>query len=208
MKPTRTEYEKHKLSEETINLDPFLQFKLWWEEAILAKIEMPDAVHLATVDENYYPDSRVVLIKHFDHNGFIFYTNYLSEKGQQLEKNSIACMSILWPFFERQIRIRGEVKKISFNESNDYFAHRPREAQIAVYASKQSQKISRNELDNSFATLSKNLPKEIICPSYWGGFRLIPNYFEFWQGRKNRLHDRICFILNTDGKFQINRLSP
>lgn len=208
MKPPRIEYEKYSLLEQDINLDPFLQFKIWWEEAIISNCDMPDAAHLATVDHSGHPDSRVILLKHFDHDGFIFYTNYNSKKGEQLAKNPFACLSILWSYFERQVRIRGEVRKTSAKESANYFASRPREAKVAVYASKQSKDITRSQLDESFAIFNKNLPDKIPCPDYWGGFRLIPDYFEFWQGRKNRLHDRICFILNDQGKFVIKRISP
>lgn len=209
MKPPRIDYEKSSLSEQDVSKDPFEQFAHWWSDAITAQVDMPDAVHLSTVDENAHPDARVVLLKHFDARGFVFFTNYSSPKAKQLVKNPYACLSILWPALERQIRIRGKVEKTSRAESESYFTTRPHDAQIGAWASTQSQITSRKALEDSFLKLSKQfMGQEVPCPPHWGGFRLTPNYFEFWQGRTNRLHDRICFSRSKTGDWCINRLSP
>lgn len=208
MKPKRVEYERFAFSEEHVQSDPFRQFALWWDDAVSAKLDMVDAAHLSTVDENGRPDARVILIKHFDAQGLVFFTNYNSAKGRQLAHNPQACLSILWPALERQIRIRGQVSRVDHRESETYFKSRPHDAQIGAWASPQSHVMGRSDLDAAFVSFQEKYPDEVPCPPHWGGFRLTPWYFEFWQGRKNRLHDRIAFTAQGDDSWSMSRLAP
>lgn len=208
MKPERVEYEKFAFLEENVQPDPHKQFALWWDDAVLAKLDMVDAAHLSTVDEHNRPDARVILIKYFDTQGLVFFTNYESAKGKELAHNNHACISILWPALERQIRIRGHMSKTNRSESEVYFKSRPHDAQIGAWASPQSRIISRTDLDMAVLNFKKKYPHEVPCPPHWGGFRLTPWYFEFWQGRKNRLHDRIVFTQQGKDSWSMSRLAP
>lgn len=205
----RIEYERHTLSENDVLGNPSDQLKIWWDEAIRQNIPIWDAVHLSTVDENRRPDARIVLLKSFDEQGLVFYTNYQSTKAKQLAKNNCACLLIFWPQLERQIRIRGSVEKTSREESQDYFATRPKGAKIGAWASPQSTIIKdRDELEKAYAELEHRFSNsDVPCPDHWGGFRLKPDYFEFWQGRQNRLHDRLSYS-KTENSWAIKRLAP
>jgi pyridoxamine 5'-phosphate oxidase len=207
--PPRIDYQKSSLSESEISSDPFYQFTRWWSDAIADNVYMLDYVTLSTVDEHNHPDARVVLLKSFDEQGFVFYTNYESKKAQQLANNPHGSLVVFWPQHEQQIRLRGNVIKTSRKESEAYFSTRPKNAQIGSWASPQSQVISRQNLDDEFIALKiKFGEQDIPCPPHWGGFRLVPEYFEFWQGRTNRLHDRISYSRLSSGAWHIERLAP
>jgi pyridoxamine 5'-phosphate oxidase len=205
----RVEFERFAFSDDEVLANPFSQFSTWWKDAEKAQVNLIDAAHLATTDENLHPDLRVVFIKDFSEDGFVFFTNYASRKGKQLQNAPYGALNIFWPELERQIRIKGEVKKTSRQISENYFSSRPRGAQIGAWASSQSQVIeNRNDLLRTYEEFSQQfLNREVPCPPGWGGFCLDPNYFEFWQGRKNRLHDRICF-LKENLKWRHQRLAP
>jgi len=205
----RRHYSLTELSEKTVSNDPFQQFSLWMEEVIKSKSIDPSAMVLATADKNAIPNVRVVLLKGMDKEGFVFYTNYGSKKGRELIENPNASLLFFWKEFERQIRISGKVSKVSQKESEDYFYSRPYESRLAAWASNQSEVIpGRNFLEERFVEMKKKYEgKEIPLPPFWGGFKLFPNNFEFWQGRENRLHDRICYI-KENKKWKIIRLAP
>lgn len=205
-----SDYEKHSaLSKSSVVKDPFAQFNLWYDEVISSKIAMPEAMILATTTADGIPSTRTVLLKEVDDKGFIFFTNYLSRKGKELEKNPNASFLFYWKELERQIRIEGRIDKISREKSEEYFNTRPRESQIGAWVSEQSSIIpDRKFLDAKFDELKKKFGDDKIpLPDYWGGYRLIPNYFEFWQGRESRLHDRICYKKIESG-WEIFRLAP
>lgn len=207
----RREYEYSELNRENIHIDPFLQFQDWMDAAHAAKIMDPTAVSVSTVDANYQPHSRVVLLKSFDENGFVFYTNYESAKGHDIEQNPKAAMLFFWPEMDRQIRIEGDLVKISRTQSEAYFSSRPFDSQIAAISSKQSQVVSgRKTIEQNFEIALANNPTLPTCPDHWGGYQLIPNSFEFWQGRSNRLHDRFKFtkIDKNSQAWTLDRLSP
>lgn len=208
-KISRIEFQQLKLSEEEALLDPIAQLERWWNDAIAASVHLLDAVHLSTVDEHHQADARIVLLKHFDERGLVFFTNYNSPKARELSANPSACMIIFWPKVERQIRVRGQVEKTSREESEIYFRSRPQGAQIGAWASQQSSVIkNRDVLEAAYAHYAEQFKDQVIpCPPNWGGFRLVPTYFEFWQGRQNRLHDRISYD-KTNGSWELKRLSP
>jgi pyridoxamine 5'-phosphate oxidase len=205
----RKEYSRSQFTEADILADPFAQFASWFHDAALAALAVADAAHLATVDNNGHPDGRIVLLKGFDDRGLVFFTNYESTKAAQLKANPFAAVTIYWPELERQIRVRGAVEKTSREESQAYFSSRPRGAQIGAWVSMQSKPIKdRVTLDDAYRAKEQEfIDEEIPCPQNWGGFRLVPNNFEFWQGRDNRLHDRFAFHLKN-GSWQRQRLAP
>jgi pyridoxamine 5'-phosphate oxidase len=180
--------------------DPFRLFGGWLEQALGKPVYEPNAMHLSTVSQNGRPTSRVVLLRSFDLNGFTFYTNYLSRKGNELTNFPYATLSFFWPELEKQVRIEGVVSKIPVEESEAYFNSRPRDSQIGAWASLQSQHLSsRDELDQKVAILTKQFEgKAVPRPEHWGGYIVKPDYFEFWQGRSSRLHDRIEFRKNEN----------
>ena len=198
------------LDENRIDTDPIKQFQLWFEEAIAAKLPMPEAMSLATVTPDCRPTSRMVLLKQVDGYGFVFFTNYDSAKAKQLEINPYAALVFYWPQLERQVRVEGKVTKTSHEESEAYFRTRPRESQIGALASPQSEVISGREVleqrARELAELYSN--REIDCPENWGGFRLTPDRIEFWKGRVGRLHDRMLYELQPDETWTIKRLAP
>lgn len=205
----RRDYSHSELSEDSVSADPFAQFDRWMNDALKADLAEPTAMTLSTVGADKRPSSRVVLLKGFDESGFVFFTNYESQKGRELDANPNAAIHFFWPELERQISIHGAVACTSREESEAYFRSRPFESRIGAAASKQSSTIeSRDDLEKRVEELrEKYSDGNVPLPIFWGGFRLNPDHFEFWQGRRNRLHDRICYDLNGD-RWTISRLSP
>lgn len=204
----RQEYSSRELLENTIHTNPFIQFGVWLDEAIKSSVPEPTAMNLATVDANNRPSSRIVLLKGFSEKGFVFFTNYTSRKGRALEKNQYVAINFFWPELERQVRIEGTVSYISREESDEYFSSRPRGSQIGAWGSPQSQFIDKKELEEKVkAQEQKWKDKTIPCPPIWGGYNVVPDYFEFWQGRPSRLHDRLTFTLEGHN-WKIRRIAP
>ena len=206
----RRNYSLRGLKETDLDPDPFKQFHTWFNDAVNANLLEPNAMILATATRDGKPSARTVLLKAFDERGFVFYTNYESRKGQELAENPQASVVFLWTELERQVRIEGIVEKCSAEESDAYFQSRPFGSRLGAVVSQQSQVISgRQVLETRLEELmaeyaDQNVPR----PSYWGGYRLKPASFEFWQGRPNRLHDRLHYYLVDDGNWRIERLSP
>lgn len=204
----RKNYELDQLSESNIDRDPFVQFTNWFKIVIKKKLIEPNAMILATATKNGIPSVRTVLLKEFDNKGFKFYTNYNSRKGRELAENPFASILFLWLELERQIRIEGKVVKLTRKESLDYFNQRPIKSRYGALASNQSETISdRKILEERFMKLQKKYGDNPPMPKNWGGYRMIPNKFEFWQGRRDRLHDRICYEKTRSG-WKIYRLQP
>lgn len=206
----RKNYSKKILLEKDMEKDPILQFRQWWQDARAAGIEEVNAMTLATASFDAVPSARIVLMKDFSDKGFVFFTNYMSYKGQQLAENPKACLVFFWKEIERQVRITGLVMKISPEESDAYFYSRPFASQLGAIISPQSQVIeSREWLDEKYNTLEKENNKESAHrPEHWGGYIVKPVIIEFWQGRPGRLHDRIQYTLNEEGEWKIERLAP
>lgn len=206
----REDYKKNSLDEKDLREDPFLQFEQWFEEARNAGIYEPNAMNLATADITGRPSSRIVLLKGFNATGFIFYTNYSSKKGQQLLENPWAALNFFWPELERQVRIEGKIVMTSAEESSAYFSKRPKGSQIGAIVSPQSQVITnRSGLEMQWKELDKTSAlTELTRPGNWGGYRLIPELVEFWQGRSSRLHDRLQYTLKDGKTWKIGRLAP
>ncbi len=206
----RKEYIQESLAEKDVNPDAIQQFSIWWNEAVKSDIEEVNAMTLATASCDGLPSARIVLLKDFDEKGFVFYTNYNSFKGQQLAENPRGCLVFFWKELERQVRITGLIMKTASSESDEYFNIRPEGSRIGAIASPQSQVIpSREWLEKEVGQLMKKLSSNTIeRPSHWGGYRLMPAIIEFWQGRPNRLHDRIQYTLEENGSWKIERLAP
>jgi len=206
----RKEYIQESLAEKDVNPDAIQQFSIWWNEAVKSDIEEVNAMTLATASCDGLPSARIVLLKDFDEKGFVFYTNYNSFKGQQLAENPRGCLVFFWKELERQVRITGLIMKTASSESDEYFNIRPEGSRIGAIASPQSQVIpSREWLEKEVGQLMKKLSSNTIArPSHWGGYRLMPAIIEFWQGRPNRLHDRIQYTLEENGSWKIERLAP
>lgn len=205
----RKNYASTLFDETHVCQNPIDQFAIWFKEAVDSKIEEPNAMTLATISNEGFPNARIVLLKEFDKNGFVFYTNYSSHKGIELELNRSAALVFFWKELIRQGRIKGKIEKVTREESEEYFHSRPRESQLGAWASKQSSEIpDRKYLENRFQKLQNEFEgKEIPLPYFWGGYRVIPFEIEFWQGRENRLHDRILYRL-VEIDWKISRLSP
>jgi pyridoxamine 5'-phosphate oxidase len=206
----RKDYKLQYLSEKEVCSDPLQQFEKWWNEAVQSHIEEVNAMTLATASGDGIPSARIVLLKGFDNKGFVFFTNYNSYKGLQLLENPRACLVFFWKEIERQVRITGLVEKVSTKDSDEYFNSRPAGSRIGAWASPQSQIIAgRDWLEQHEKKILQQFEgKEIKRPDYWGGYRVKPVNIEFWQGRPNRLHDRIQYSLNDNADWIIERLAP
>ena len=205
----RKSYERAELSEEASHADPLQQFDQWLKEAIASEIPEPNAMTVATVGSNLRPSSRVVLIKGYDARGITWFTNYESRKGQELAGNPFAALQFHWVELERVVRIEGQVEKVSDEESDAYFKSRPLDSRIGAWASPQSQVIpGRSVLVTNAAKYAAQFLLQPPRPPHWGGYRLLPDRWEFWQGRKSRLHDRLRYALDDARGWQRERLAP
>jgi pyridoxamine 5'-phosphate oxidase len=203
--------EPSALTKATADPNPFRQFELWFKEAGAAGLSEQDIVSmtLATATADGRPDARIVLLKSFGEGGFVFYTNYNSRKGQELAENARACLLFYWSPLWRQVRIEGEVEKVSEAKSDEYFHSRPLGSKLGAWASDQSQPVdSRTQLEKRFEEFGWKFADSVPRPPHWGGYRVKPETIEFWQGRENRLHDRLRYTRQTDGRWLIERLAP
>jgi len=198
------------LDERTIDPDPIRQFQHWFDDALAAKLMLPESMTLATVTAEGKPASRMVLLKSVDERGFIFYTNYNSRKAKELDRSGWAALVFHWVELHRQVRIEGAVTRISPEESDAYFKTRPRESQVGAHSSPQSDVVaSRDVLEQNYKRIEELYRgKPIPRPPHWGGFRVLPEVIEFWQGQPSRLHDRLCFRRQSDGAWLLQRLVP
>ena len=206
----RKEYKLKTLNEKDVETSAILQFDKWWLEAINSSIDEVNAMTLATATPGGKPSARIVLLKGYDEKGFVFFTNYESHKGKELEINPLAAIVFFWKELERQVRVEGIIEKVSEEESNTYFFSRPKGSQVGAWASPQSKVIeSREIIENDVAKYTQKFEKETMQrPEYWGGYRLKPHLVEFWQGRESRLHDRLQYTPNKEGNWKIERLAP
>lgn len=206
----RKSYDTSGLRESELESDPLRQFQKWFGEAAAAQPVEPNAMTLATATKDGIPSARMVLLKGFDERGFVFFTNYESQKGRELEENPQAALVFYWPELERQARVTGQVSRVTREESEAYFQSRPVGSRLGAWASHQSQVIPNRELlEKRLEALTNEYQgRDIPLPPYWGGYRLAPRTIEFWQGRPNRLHDRLRYTRQGDGRWLIERLSP
>lgn len=207
----RTDYTQNELDESSIDHNPVQQFENWLDQALNAQVMEPNAMSLSTVNEDGKPSSRIVLLKGIDEGGLVFFTNYESKKGNAMQEKPFVSVLFFWPELQRQVRIEGKVSKISEEDSIAYFHSRPRGSQLSAMVSPQSKKIlDRQFLEDESEKLTEYYSQCELLPKplNWGGYRITPTLFEFWQGRGNRLHDRIQFDLNKSGDWEISRLAP
>ena len=205
----RKEYYQDSLDESDANADPIAQFQAWFSDALTRDLPEPNAMTLATASASGHPSSRIVLLKDFDASGFVFYTNYESRKGRELSENPFASLTFFYPTLERQIRVEGAVERVSAEESDAYFASRPIGSRLGAWASRQSCVVAdRATFEERLRVLEVRAQTEMIPrPPHWGGFRVIPETIEFWQGRQNRLHDRLRYC-RRNGGWVVERLEP
>lgn len=198
------------LRKEDLDPDPIRQFNIWYSELLKTDVRYPHAVNLSTTSKNGVPSSRIVLLKGVDKNGFIFYTNSESRKGVDLKDNPYASLCFWWEILERQVRVSGNVEKLPSKVADEYFATRPRGSQIGAWASSQSSVVeNRDKLDEKYIFYENKFKGESIArPDYWNGYKVIPAEIEFWQGRPNRMHDRLRYKSDEQGKWIIERLQP
>lgn len=205
----RRSYEQAALDETHVQADPLVQFQHWFDEAVHAKVLEPNAMTLATVGPQGRPSTRVVLLKGLDHRGLAWYTNYESRKGQELAGNPCAALQFFWPELERVVRVEGLVQRMSDADSDEYYRTRPLGSRIGAWASPQSQVIaSRDVLEANWSEVQARQGHDPVRPANWGGYRLVPDRWEFWQGRSSRLHDRLCFDRQEGGAWKLSRLAP
>lgn len=209
IKKLREDFTKGTLNDTGVDPDPFKQFELWLSQAVEAKIPEVQAVNLCTVSADGKPASRIVYVREFENDQFFIYTNYNSRKAKDMLQNPNISLTFFWPELERQIRIEGIVKKADKEKSDNYFKNRPRESQIGAWASNQSGVLkNREELEAAVETIRNKFEgKDVLRPDFWGGFEITATYYEFWQGRKSRLHDRISYTLEKEN-WIIKRLAP
>lgn len=209
IKGVRKEYAQGSLEDGDVALCPFEQFKAWFDVAVVSGQIEPNACALGTVGSDGQPSVRMILLKSFDTRGFVFYTNYQSKKGEQIADNPLASLLFYWPVLERQVRIEGRCEKVTDAETDLYFYSRPKGAQLGAAVSQQSKRAgSRHVIDEAYASLANRVGDgKVERPSHWGGYRLMPREFEFWQGRESRLHDRIRYSPHGD-TWEISRLWP
>lgn len=206
----RTDYKQQSLNETDVALNPFAQFDKWWADAVNAELTEANAMSLATVGSNGCPSVRIVLLKSYDTNGFVFFTNYQSDKAQQIAQNPFAAVCFFWKELERQVRIEGSIEKTSATESDEYFYSRPLGSRIGAWASPQSRPIAGRTIleENVKALEAQYNEQEPARPPHWGGYIVKPQSIEFWQGRPSRLHDRIKYTRQPDDSWMIERLAP
>ena len=206
----RRDYLRGGLHRKDLLGNPIEQFNVWMQQALEMGLSDPTAMTLATAAKNGQPSQRIVLLKRVEANAFVFYTNYGSRKAQEIAENALVSLHFPWHFIERQVKVCGQAEKISTAESLKYFLTRPRESQLAAWASPQSHAISsRTLLLNQFESIKHKFAQgEVPLPDFWGGFRVIPQEIEFWQGGKNRLHDRFCYTRQGESDWNIERLAP
>jgi pyridoxamine 5'-phosphate oxidase len=205
----RIDYARGSLDENSVDTDPIRQFQLWFEQALDAQLPEPNAMTVATVDAEGRPSARILLIKGVDERGFVFYSNYESRKGRELAGNPHASLLFHWIELERQVRIEGVIEKTNAEQSDAYFTSRPLASRIGAWASEQSREIAtRAELEAREKAFAERFGENPPRPPHWGGYRLVPDRIEFWQGRPSRLHDRLLYTRQTDNRWQISRLSP
>ena len=206
----RQDYEKAALDESAVDPDPFRQFQLWFDQATDASIPEPHAVTVATATPEGRPSARVVLMRGFDDRGFVFFTNYRSRKGREIEANPFASMCFFWQALERQVRVEGRVVLASEAESDEYFKGRPTGSKLGAWVSNQSGVVAgRGALEAELEAIRARFPgDEIPRPPHWGGYRVVPESVEFWQGRRSRLHDRLLYRRTTEGGWRVERLAP
>lgn len=205
----RKDYSHASLSEADVDPDPLRQFSTWFHQALAAGVPEANAMSVATVGDDGRPSSRILLIKDFDSDGFTWFTNYASRKGRELQAHPYAALLFHWVELERQVRIEGRVERLSEAQSDAYFQSRPLQSRLGALASAQSEPIAdRLLLEQQFAQAEAEFGDEPTRPAHWGGYRLVPDRVEFWQGRPSRLHDRILYIRQTDGAWRRERLQP
>jgi pyridoxamine 5'-phosphate oxidase len=206
----RREYIHAGLRRADLAADPIEQFSTWLDLAVMANLQDPTAMSVATATPSGQPSQRIVLLKHFDDKGFVFYTNLESRKAKEIADNNQVSMHFAWLALDRQVIAGGRVEKLSSAESFKYFASRPRDSQLAAWASQQSRRLtSRQVLESAFMKMKEKYSRgEIPLPSFWGGYRIIPHEIEFWQGRTNRMHDRFMYTKGEDNSWAIERLAP
>lgn len=210
IKSMRSEVESLELDKKRIVSNPLAQFERWMENALEAKVQDANAMTLATVSKKGQPDARIVLLRGVDINGFSFFTNYKSVKGREIVENKKVCLNFYWAELARQVRITGTIEKLSAKDSDEYFQSRPRESQVGAWASNQSEVVeNRQVLEKKYNEFTKKFEgKKIPRPQHWGGYTVKPVAIEFWQGRANRLHDRILYEKKKSGTWKISRISP
>lgn len=205
----RKDYQLASLAENDVAHDPITQFTHWFDQALKAEVTEANAMSLSTVNAEGKPSSRIVLIKEFDHRGFSWFTNYDSRKGQELSQNRHAALLFFWTALERQVRIEGRIHKISEEDNDKYFHSRPLGSRQSACASAQSEPVAnRQQLEDKLAEVVAQYGDHPPRPEHWGGYRLVPDFIEFWQGRSSRLHDRIAYTRQADDSWVISRLQP